>query len=494
MAPYRLSRLAAALAVPLTGADVALTGVTHASGEVRAGDLYAALPGARRHGAEFAAAAAAAGAVAVLTDPAGRAAAEAAGLPALIAGNPRAVLGPAASAIYGDPASRLTMLGLTGTAGKTTTAYLIESGLQAAGRRTGMISTVETRIGGLVMDSVRTTPEAPDLHALLATAVERGVTTVVMEVSSHALALDRVGGVRFTVGGYTMFGQDHLDFHADSADYFAAKAKLFDGRCEREILNLDEPPLRPLFKPATISYSAAGDPAADWWASDVRLDGYGERFIAHGPGSAVPARVSLPGRHNVGNALLALAVLVTAGIDAEVAARGIAACPGVPGRLERLEAPGEVLGVVDFAHKPDAVVAALAALREVATARGGRLLCLIGSGGDRDRGKRPLMGAAAARGADLLIVTDVNPRTEDPAPIRAAVRAGAEAAGTAARIIEIGDRRTAMDAAARLATAGDVLVVFGKGHERFEDVGGQFVPFDDRVELTAALTAAAASR
>ena len=494
MAPYQLSRLAAALAVPLIGADVAITGVTHASGDVRAGDLYAALPGTRWHGAEFTAAAAAAGAVAVLTDAAGRAAAETAGLPALIAGDPRAVLGPAASAIYGDPASRLTILGLTGTAGKTSTAYLIESGLQGAGLRTGMISTVETRIGGLVMDSVRTTPEAPDLHALLATAVERGVTTVVMEVSSHALALDRVGGVRFTVGGYTMFGQDHLDFHADSADYFAAKAKLFDGRCDREILNLDEPPLRPLFKPTTISYSAAGDPAADWWASDVRLDGYGERFIAHGPKIAVPVRVSLPGRHNVANALLALATLVTVGIDAEVAARGIAACSGVPGRLERVEAPGEVLGVVDFAHKPDAVVAALAALRDVATARGGRLLCLIGSGGDRDRGKRPLMGAAAAHGADLLIVTDVNPRTEDPAPIRAAVRAGAEAAGTAAKIIEIGDRRTAMDEAARLAAAGDVLVVFGKGHERFEDVGGQYVPFDDRVELTVALTAAAASR
>ncbi len=262
---YRLADLAALVTAELTGADTEITGVTHASGEVRPGDLYAALPGARRHGAEFVAGAASAGAVAVLTDPAGRDAAVVAGLPALVVDDPRAVLGDLASAIYGDPTERLTMIGITGTAGKTSTAYLVESGLRAAGRTTGLIGTVETRLGDLVIDSVRTTPEATDLHAMLAAALERGVTAVVMEVSSHALAMGRVGGVRFEVGGYTNFGLDHLDFHTDSDDYFAAKARLFDGRCRVEVLNLDEPPLRPLFKPDTVSYSAAGSREATWW-------------------------------------------------------------------------------------------------------------------------------------------------------------------------------------------------------------------------------------
>jgi len=491
VSPYRLARLAALLPATLTGVDAEITGVTHDSRAVRPGDLYAALPGAHRHGAEFIGDVRAAGAAAVLTDAAGQAAAVAAGLPVLVAEDPRAVLGTAAAAVYGDPSGRLTMIGVTGTAGKTSTAYLIESGLQAAGVVTGLIGTVETRIGDLVVSSVRTTPEATDVHAILATGLERGVTAVVMEVSSHALTIGRVNGVGFTVGGYTNFGLDHLDFHADADDYFAAKAKLFDGRCRFEVLNLDDPALRPLFKPSTISYSAAGDPAATWWATDVRPSDFGQRFVAHGPGVEVPAGVALPGRHNVANALLALASLVAAGIDAKVAADGIAACPGVPGRLERVTATGEVLGVVDYAHKPDAIVAALAALRELATGRGGRLICLIGAGGDRDKGKRPLMGAAAGRGADLVIVTDDNPRTEDPAEVRAGVRAGAEASGAPAKIIEVPGRRAAIDEAVRLAAAGDVIALLGKGHERGQEVNGQMLPFDDRIELAEALTDAA---
>ncbi|WP_306209820.1 UDP-N-acetylmuramoyl-L-alanyl-D-glutamate--2,6-diaminopimelate ligase [Actinoplanes sp. RD1] len=487
--PSRLTDLARLVDAAVSGPDAQVTGVTHASGEVRSGDLYAALPGARRHGAEFAAAAVAAGAVAVLTDPGGRELAAAAGVPVVVVDDPRESLGVIASAVYGDPAGRLTIIGLTGTAGKTSTAYLVESGLRAAGLTTGLIGTVETRIGDTVVKSSRTTPEATDLHAILAAAVEQGVTAVVMEVSSHALVMGRVGGVRFTVGGYTNFGQDHLDFHADSAEYFAAKARLFDGRCRFEVLNADDAALRPLFKPATISYSAAGDRSATWSASDVTVDGAGQRFTAHGPAGAVRAGVALPGLHNVANALLALASLVAAGIDPQVAADGIAACPGVPGRLERVDAPGEVLGVVDYAHKPDAIVAALAALRELATARGGSLVCVIGAGGDRDRGKRPLMGAAAARGSDVVVVTDDNPRTEDPAAVRAAVRRGAEEAGAPAKIIEVAGRRAAIDEAVRLAGPGDVVAVLGKGHERGQEVNGEVLPFDDRIELAAALTA-----
>ncbi|MFF5083128.1 UDP-N-acetylmuramoyl-L-alanyl-D-glutamate--2,6-diaminopimelate ligase [Actinoplanes sp. NPDC000266] len=494
VAPHRLSSLAPLIAATLTGDDAEVTGITHDSREVRPGDLYAALPGANRHGAEFSAAVAAAGATAILTDPAGAAQASATGLPLLVLDDPRAVLGAAASAIYGDPSAHLTVIGITGTAGKTSTAYLVESGLRAAGLVTGMIGTVETRLGDLVVQSVRTTPEATDVHAILAAGRERDVTAVVMEVSSHALAVGRVNGVRYTVGGYTNFGLDHLDFHRDAEDYFAAKAKLFDGRCRFEVLNSDDAALAPLFKPETISYSADGDTAASWWATDIRPSAFGQRFVAHGPGGVrVEAGVALPGRHNVANALLALAALVAAGIDPAVAARGIAACAGVPGRLEQVDAPGEILGVVDYAHKPDAIVAALAALRELAAGRGGRVICLIGAGGDRDRGKRPLMGAAAARGGDLVIITDDNPRTEDPAAVRAAVRAGAEQAGSPAKIIEVAGRRDAIDEAVRLAAPGDVIALLGKGHERGQEVNGEMLPFDDRIELAAALTAAAGS-
>ncbi|WP_326552811.1 UDP-N-acetylmuramoyl-L-alanyl-D-glutamate--2,6-diaminopimelate ligase [Micromonospora sp. NBC_01813] len=488
--PVPLAGLAAALAVPPpVGADPSISGITHASGEVRPGDIYAALPGARRHGAEFVADAAGRGAVAVLTDPAGAAAAEAAGMPALIVPDPRHVLGPLAAIVYGEPSRQLTMIGLTGTAGKTSTAYLVESGLRAAGQSTGLIGTVETRLGDLVVSSARTTPEATDLHAMLAVAQESGVHSVVMEVSSHALALDRVGGVRFAVGGYTNFGSDHLDFHTDSADYFAAKARLFDGRCAVEVLNHDDPALAPLRRPYTVTYSATAASGATWRAAAISDDGYRQHFIALGPdGISIEAGVGLPGRHNVANALLAIATLVAVGVDPATAAAGVAACPGVPGRLERVTAAGPVLGVVDYAHKSDAIVAVLAALRGLSDSRRGRLICVVGAGGDRDRGKRPTMGDAAARGADLVIVTDDNPRTEDPATIRAQVRRGADAVA-GAEVVEIAGRRAAIDEAVRLAGASDVIAVLGKGHEQGQEINGDIQPFDDRIELAAALTA-----
>ncbi|MEU8243631.1 UDP-N-acetylmuramoyl-L-alanyl-D-glutamate--2,6-diaminopimelate ligase [Actinoplanes missouriensis] len=488
VAPYPLRQLAELLSAEPAGADIDVTGVTHSSGAVRPGDLYAALPGANRHGAEFIPAAVEAGAVAVLTNPAGRQAAVDAGLPVLVADDPRAVLGAVAAAVYGEPSRRLTMIGITGTAGKTSTSYLVEAGLRAAGLVTGLVGTVETRIGDLVVKSVRTTPEATDLQAILAAGVERGVSAVVMEVSSHALVMGRADGIRFAAAGYTNFGQDHLDFHPTSEEYFEAKARLFDGRSAVEVLNHDDDAVMRLNRDKSVTYSASGDQRATWWASDVRPSDYGQTFTAHGPdGLTVETGVALPGLHNVANALLALAVLVGAGIDATVAGRGIAACKGVPGRLEQVDAPGEILGVVDYAHKPNAIVAALAALRELATGRGGKLICVIGAGGDRDKGKRPLMGDAAAHGADLVIVTDDNPRTEDPAAIRAAVRQGAERAAAPAKVIEVDGRRAAIGEAVRLASAGDVIAVLGKGNEQGQEVNGEVLPFDDRIELAAAL-------
>jgi UDP-N-acetylmuramoyl-L-alanyl-D-glutamate--2,6-diaminopimelate ligase len=482
----RLRDLAVLVDGELRGDDAEVTGVTHASAEVRPGDLYAALPGSRRHGAEFAAAAVAAGAVAVLTDPAGENLTGIASVPLILVDDPRGDLGRVAAAVYGAPSERLAVLGVTGTAGKTSVVYLLEAGLRAAGMPAGLIGTVETRLGDVSVPSARTTPEATDLHALFAVAVERGIRAIAMEVSSHALKLGRVGGVRFAVGGFTNFGLDHLDFHPGVEDYFASKAKLFDGRSAVDVLNLDDPAQASLVGPTTVTYSALGGPAT-WRAVDVVADGYGQRFTALGPdGVSVAARVGLPGRHNVANALLAIAMLAAAGVDAQTAADGVAACPGVPGRMERVGQLGPVLGVVDYAHKPDSIDAVLAALREV-VGPGRRVICVLGAGGDRDRGKRPLMGAAAAAGADVLIVTDDNPRTEDPARIRAEVLAGSGSGR--AEVREVAGRRAAIEAAVALAEPGDIVAALGKGHESGQEVDGVVHPFDDRVELAAALQA-----
>ncbi|MBA3488685.1 MAG: UDP-N-acetylmuramoyl-L-alanyl-D-glutamate--2,6-diaminopimelate ligase [Longispora sp.] len=473
-----LAELAALIGTStLTNSLVA--GVTLASDEVRPGDVFAALPGARRHGAEFVPAAARAGAVAVLTDQAGATWAAEANLPALVVPDPRSVLGALSARIYGEPSSQLLMLGVTGTAGKTSTAYLLESGLHAAGHVTGMIGSVETRLGDETIPSVRTTPEACDLQALLARGLERGVTAVAMEVSSHALKLGRVEGVRYAVSGYTNFGMDHLDFHPDVDDYFAAKAKLFDGRSGRAVLNFDDKALHPLLRSNTVTYSALGDPGASWRAVDIAGSGYEQKFTILGPGGiTLLAGVRLPGRHNVANALLAVAMLVEAGVRPELAVSGVAECLGVPGRLERV-AEEPVLGVVDYAHKPDAITAALTALREIT---GGRLICVIGAGGDRDRSKRPVMGNVAAAGADVVIVTDDNPRGEDPAVIRAEVIAGIPGA-----CVEVAGRRAAIEEAVRHAKPGDTIAVLGKGHERGQEISGEVLPFDDRVELAEAL-------
>jgi UDP-N-acetylmuramoyl-L-alanyl-D-glutamate--2,6-diaminopimelate ligase len=469
--------------------------VTHDSREVRPGDLYAALPGSVRHGAVFAAQVAAAGAAAVLTDEAGRAAAEAAGLPVLVVGTPRAVLGPVAARVYGDPTERLSVLGVTGTSGKTTTVYLADAGFRAAGHVSGLLGTVEVRVGDERVPSERTTPEATDLQALFAVMVERGATAVAMEVSSHALALGRVAGTRFTTAAFTNFGSDHLDFHTDRDDYFAAKARFFDGRAAAEVFNIDDPAVAELARnrPAAITVSGGaeggggygGDPAT-WRATDVRPDGAGQRFVVHGPGGLrLPGRVQLPGRFNVDNALLAIASLVATGVEPATAVRGVGECAGVPGRLERVTAAdAPVYGVVDYAHKPDAVAAVLAALR---SATPGRLLCVLGCGGDRDAAKRPRMGQEAARGSDVLVVTDDNPRSEDPAAIRAAVLAGASTAGTGGEVLEIGDRAEAIAWAAREARPGDTVAVLGKGHEPYQEVAGTVLEFDDRAVLAAAL-------
>jgi UDP-N-acetylmuramoyl-L-alanyl-D-glutamate--2,6-diaminopimelate ligase len=496
-APTALAELAALVGVPLPAGrgDSTVSGVTLRAHDVRPGDLFAALPGSRAHGADFAGQALAAGAAALLTDPAGatRPAVAAAGVPTLVVQVPRGVLGALAARIYGDPTARLAVLGVTGTSGKTTVAFLIEAGLRAAGQVTGLLGTVRTTIAGQRWGSALTTPEAPELQAMFAIMVERGVTHAAMEVSSHALALHRVDGTRFAVGAFTNLSQDHLDFHGDMATYFGVKATLFDGRAATEVVNADDDWGRRLIRPSTVTVSAMGRVDAGWRAEAVRPTGDGgQRFVAVDPaGNRTPVTLPLPGAYNVANALLALACLDQVGVPAATAAEGMAGLV-VPGRLERVDAGQPFLALVDYAHKPGAVAALLDTLRDRLASpehAGGRLIVVLGCGGDRDAAKRPLMGAEAARRAELLVITDDNPRGEDPAVIRAAMRVGALAAPPLGEVLEVGDRRDAIAAAVARAGDRDVLVVAGKGHETGQEAGGVRRPFSDVEELAAAIHA-----
>jgi UDP-N-acetylmuramoyl-L-alanyl-D-glutamate--2,6-diaminopimelate ligase len=478
---------------------VSVTGVTHDSRAVQPGDLYAALPGAVAHGAEFAAAAAGSGAVAALTDPVGVERCAGAGLPVVTVPAPRDVLGTVARDVYADPSAGLLLLGVTGTNGKTTTAYLLESALRAAGHVTGLVGTIETRVGDEMVPSVRTTPEATDLQALFAVMRERGVDAAAMEVSSHALALGRVDGTTYDVAGFTNLSQDHLDFHRDLEDYFAAKARLFTPRLARAaVVNVDDAYGARLARMAgdagldVTTVSTADDGQAHWRAIAVTHEpGGGSRFRAVGPGGAdVPVTVGLSGSFNVANALLAVAMLAVAGVDVPAAVGGFAGLT-VPGRMEPVPNAVDITAVVDYAHTPDAVERAILALREGLT---GRLIVVLGCGGDRDRAKRPLMGEVAARLADVLVVTDDNPRSEDPSAIRAAMLEGARRVpdGERADVVEIGERRSAISEAVRRARPGDGVLVAGKGHEQGQEVGGTVHPFDDRTVLAGALAAVVA--
>lgn len=448
------------------------------SRSIHPGDLYAALPGAVTHGAAFAANAQAAGAVAILTDPTGEERARATGLPVLVVAAPRDVLGALASQIYGEPTSELRLLGVTGTNGKTTTSFLLDAVLRTLGN-TALIGTIETRIGDEVVKSVRTTPEATDLQALFAVMREKAVAWCAMEVSSHALAMGRVDGARFAVAGFTNLTQDHLDFHKTFEEYFAAKASLFTPeRCDLAVVNIDDEYGRRLAAQTVVplvTVSTTGD--ADWTVTNTHQSEHGTTVLdIQGPGETLTVEISLPGDFNVANALLAVTMLRQVNVPAEKIAAALQTA-AVPGRMETFNRADGLSVIVDYAHTPDAVELALQAAR---TATKGRLFAVVGCGGDRDPGKRPAMGAAAARAADVVIVTDDNPRSEDPAAIRAAAIEGARAAVPGVDLQEVGDRRQAIATAIELAGPGDTVVVLGKGHETGQDVNGVIHPFDDR--------------
>lgn len=458
--------------------DVVVTGIALNTGAVQSGDLYAALPGARAHGAQYVEAAQAAGAVAVLTDAAGAELVH--DMPIVVIQDPRGAIADLSATFYGHPTGAFTTVGITGTQGKTTTTYLAESALGR--RRSAVVGTIGTRINKIAAPSSLTTPEAPQLQALFSVMREEQVELCAMEVSSHALVQGRVDGFRFDVSVFLNLGRDHLDFHHDLNDYFLAKAALFTPDHSRHaVINIDDEHgrrLKTLTPLPVTTFSTEGNPA-DWRAANIRPHRLGTDLEVLGPkGIAVDLSVPLPGVFNVSNALAVMAALTTAGHDPVELAAGIASNPGVPGRMERVDAGQPYTAIVDYAHKPDAVAAVLTALRPVTA---GRVIIVLGAGGDRDHGKRPLMGELAARYADVVIITDDNPRTEPPAAIRAAVMEGA-AAGPAV-VIEVPGRREAIAQAVSMAHLGDSLVVAGKGHEQGQEIDGVVHPFDDRQVL-----------
>ncbi|WPF65446.1 MULTISPECIES: UDP-N-acetylmuramoyl-L-alanyl-D-glutamate--2,6-diaminopimelate ligase [unclassified Corynebacterium] len=463
------------------------------SAAVEPGGLFAALPGTRVHGASFAENTEAG---AILTDEHGVEILKAAGetRPVIEVADVRDVLGYAAAEVYEHPSEKLTVLGITGTSGKTTTSYLVEAGLLAAGYSVGLIGTTGTRINGQPVPTSLTTPEAPMLQALFARMVAEGVTHVVMEVSSHALALRRVQGTRFAVGAFSNLSQDHLDFHPTMQDYFDTKALFFRPdsslRAEKVVVCVDDDWGQRMAQVAgeyPLTVSTRGHQALVQ-AHDVEVDSQGvQTFRLDLEGASLDVRLPLPGRFNVANAAVAVAIAHAAGVDVEVFARALATV-AVPGRMERVDAGQEYIAVVDYAHKPAAIAEVLDTLRgQVA----GRIGIAVGAGGNRDHSKRPIMGAEAARRADFVVITDDNPRDEDPAPIRAAVLDGAREAAQerepAPEIVEVGDRRQAIAALAGWARPGDAIVVAGKGHENGQLVRGVNHPFDDREELRRAV-------
>jgi UDP-N-acetylmuramoyl-L-alanyl-D-glutamate--2,6-diaminopimelate ligase len=449
----------------LTGpADVSVGRAQHDSRAVVAGSVFCCVPGAAHDGHDHAAEAVAAGAAALLCErPLGL------DVPEVRVESVREAMGPLAAVLAGRPSDHLAVVGVTGTNGKTTTVHLLAAVLEAAGRSCGVIGT---------LTGARTTPEAPDLQAQLADLRSEGRAAVAMEVSSHALDLHRVDGTRFRVAVFTNLSRDHLDHHGDMAAYFAAKARLFEpDLADVAVVNLDDPHGRLLRDAARLR--SVGYELAD--AEDLVLGPSGSTFTWRG----ASVRLGLAGRFNVANALAAATAAGELGVHPDQVAAGLAAAGPVPGRFERVEVGQPFLAVVDFAHTPDGLEQLLNAGRELA--HGGRLLVVFGAGGDRDPTKRPAMGEAAARLADVVVLTSDNPRHEDPAAIISEVHHGME--DTTNVHIEP-DRRAAIAYAVAQAAPGDVLLVAGKGHESTQTIGDVVAPFDDREVLRDHLLAA----
>jgi UDP-N-acetylmuramoyl-L-alanyl-D-glutamate--2,6-diaminopimelate ligase len=473
----------AAIAEP---GDVEVTSITNDSRRVEPGGCYACIPGAHVDGHDFAPAAVEAGAVALLVerhlDPA-----TVGGVAQVQVPSVRGVLGPLAANLFGHPSRAMTCVGVTGTNGKTTTTFLLDAIARSAGLLPGLIGTVGARVDGKPIAHAQvtpTTPEACDLQQLLATMRDASVGFVAMEVSSHGLERREVDGTDLAAVGFTNLSHEHLDYHGTIDAYFEAKARLFDGTfAPAAAVNLDDAAGRVLAERVERSearlWSYGHGPDAVLSATDEVYDARGTSFtlVDRAAGRTAPVRLSLIGPFNVSNALAAAGIARAAGIDLEHVITGLCAPLVVPGRVEPVDRGQDFAVIVDYAHTPDALARLLDAARTLV--REGRVLAVFGAGGDRDRAKRPLMGAAVARGADVAVLTSDNPRTEDPRAIVDEVLPGL--LGDAAAVVVELDRRAAIREALRRATTGDVVVIAGKGHERGQTIGSQTLPFDDCV-------------
>jgi UDP-N-acetylmuramoyl-L-alanyl-D-glutamate--2,6-diaminopimelate ligase len=504
----RLGDLAAALAsespggTATGGESVEITGLAYDSRSVRPGDLFFCIGGFRTDGHDFAPAAVQRGAAAlVLERPLGL------GVPELLVASARSAMAPLAARFYGDPARELQVVGVTGTNGKTTTAYLVRALLEAGGRQCGLLGTVKSVVGGRELPVQRTTPEAIDLQADLRAMLDGGDRACAMEVSSHALELARTDAIPFAAALFTNISRDHLDFHGTMEDYFQAKRRLFMPAGEPpgvSIVNVGDAYGRRLAAEVAGVITFAVDQAADYAATDVRCGFDGCRFTLHAPDAEREIALPMPGRFNVANALGALAVVHALGGELDDLVDALERGVHVPGRFEPVDEGQDFAVLVDYAHTPDSLENVLRAARELAGSgdgAAGRVICVFGAGGDRDRGKRPLMGAIAAELADVVLVTSDNPRSEDPERIIAEIMAGATraeevrpgpGAGTP-HVRSVTDRREAITEAIASGRRGDVLVIAGKGHEQGQELAdGRKVPFDDVAVARQALGARAA--
>jgi UDP-N-acetylmuramoyl-L-alanyl-D-glutamate--2,6-diaminopimelate ligase len=507
----RLSELLAALPAPLAprsvdagrADDPVIRGLTYDSRRVSPGDLFFALRGAAADGHDFLPQALGLGAAALVVervppgfDPRGR--------PLVRVPDSRRALAPIAARFYGDPSAELALVGVTGTNGKTSTTYLVESMLGAAGRRAGLIGTVEVRFGGERRPSLNTTPESLDLQADLRSMRNRGAEAVVMEVSSHGLELGRVAGCRFQVGAFTNLTQDHLDFHTSMEAYGRAKALLFERHLAPDgcaVANVDDPAGPGMLEAArragaralAVTRHAERDAEVRLLESEVRIDGTRARVAL--PGGPLDVALPLVGDFNLENMLVACGAAVALGLPPSAIAAGIASCPQVPGRVQRVgeELPGAPTVLVDYAHTPDAVEKVL---RTLAPLTRGRLIAVFGCGGDRDRAKRPLMAEAVARFADCAVATSDNPRSEDPRRILADLEPGLaklrraepeQLGATPGSYAVVVDRREAIALAVGIARPEDLVLIAGKGHEDYQIVGRERLPFSDVEEAGRAL-------
>ena len=460
-----------------------ITGLAQSSNSVEQGDLFIALPGEKVHGVEFVKDAIARGAVAVLTDPEG--ALKVQGVPVIISANPRRAAGVISAWFYSEPMRDLYSVGVTGTNGKTTVTTLLHQIMSAAGRESGLIGTVETRIGSEILTSKRTTPESSDLQALSAVMRERHMRNLVMEVSSHAITLERIRGSHFAVVAFTNLSQDHLDFHKTMEDYFAAKAKLFTFEfADLAVINIDDAYGIKLAAQTELPVMSVSryDQSATWHFVSITQDYIGAHVAIRGSGGIlIEGKVQLHGGYNYDNLLMAVAIATESGIDPIDIAAILPHLSGAVGRLESVRLGQNFTALVDYAHSPDAVSRVLETAHEITD---GRVIAVLGCGGDRDSSKRPLMGKALLDGADIAIFTSDNPRSEEPEKILVQMTLGLDIQEPSA-IIQ--DRAVAIKAAVNHAQEGDLVVILGKGHEKGQEIEGVIHPFDDRVELARAI-------